>query len=263
MINTEVNGKKDNFIRKSVSEISPKDIKDIIFASTKEQVDLRNKCIIIGITVIILLVIIIWGVSRIIRSFTATEKDKTVAKLELEIEEMKEQAKQERLELEELETQKKERLKSLKQKEREQSKQKQGELKRLEMRELEMQKRQTEWKQGELKRLKRLKKQEQEQDMLDNEMKQEQERQEKRIKQEQEIQQERMLNDQRIKGKDENIMRWLESRRIEQEKKWMDIKRQDRNNKLEKEILQEDALNWEEYIEWKKQQEAVNNTRNN
>ncbi|OAG31274.1 hypothetical protein NEIG_02359 [Nematocida sp. ERTm5] len=67
MINTEVNGKKDNFIRKSVSEISLKDIKDIIFASTKEQVDLRNKCIIIGITVIILLVIIIWGVSRIIK----------------------------------------------------------------------------------------------------------------------------------------------------------------------------------------------------
>ncbi|KAI5168412.1 hypothetical protein NEIRO03_2528 [Nematocida sp. AWRm78] len=65
MINTT--GEKINSIRKSIPKISLKNINDIIFASTKEQVYLRNKCIIIGITVIILLVIIIWGVSRIIK----------------------------------------------------------------------------------------------------------------------------------------------------------------------------------------------------
>ncbi|KAI5128179.1 hypothetical protein NEPAR06_2404 [Nematocida parisii] len=108
MITTRVNEQKNNFIGGGISGISLKGIKDTIFASTKEQINLRNKCILIGIIVIILLAIAIWGVSRIIRNSTITQKirelynkrkvtaieaeaDRIKAKLEQEIKEQEKQ----------------------------------------------------------------------------------------------------------------------------------------------------------------------------
>ncbi|KAI5167352.1 hypothetical protein NEIRO02_1890 [Nematocida sp. AWRm79] len=55
-----------NSIRESISKISLESIKDIIYASTDEQIYLRNKCILIGITAITV-IIAIW-VYRIIRN---------------------------------------------------------------------------------------------------------------------------------------------------------------------------------------------------
>ncbi|EIJ88360.1 hypothetical protein NEQG_01050 [Nematocida parisii ERTm3] len=54
---TETATQAINFIRESVSEISLDSIKDIIYASTDEQIDLRNRCILISITAITLIIV--------------------------------------------------------------------------------------------------------------------------------------------------------------------------------------------------------------
>ncbi|EIJ87113.1 hypothetical protein NEQG_02699 [Nematocida parisii ERTm3] len=54
---TETATQAINFIRESVSEISLDGIKDIIYASTDEQIDLRNRCILISIAAITLIIV--------------------------------------------------------------------------------------------------------------------------------------------------------------------------------------------------------------
>ncbi|EIJ87888.1 hypothetical protein NEPAR06_2405 [Nematocida parisii] len=275
MITTRVNEQKNNFIGRSISGISMKGIKDTIFASTKEQINLRNKCILIGIIVIILLAIAVWRVPRIIRNFnitqkirelynkrkekvtaTETEADKAAAKLEQEIKELEMLEEQERLKLKGQEELVQERLASLNLEIKELKKlekQELNEMKRLEKQELNELMRQKEWKQD---LLELEQEQEDDQKWLDNQMKKELERQEKRKKLELEMQETQMLMEQGMQGMYEKQMMWLDQRRMEQEKKRLDVQIRGKRITMENEILEKNNQEWLEHLEWKKQKAA-------
>ncbi|KAI5167260.1 hypothetical protein NEIRO03_0530 [Nematocida sp. AWRm78] len=65
MTNREVITQKINSIKESVSGITLESIKDVIYASTEEQVAQRNKYIAIAITVIISIMAVVWAYRRI------------------------------------------------------------------------------------------------------------------------------------------------------------------------------------------------------